>query len=518
MLCKQCGMILDRRGNCPNCGAYQAPEGTQLDALCEGSEGGSGLSGKRNTLVVWAVAVPALLLMWFLIVYPLFTTFLLSVKEYSPALGLFGSPFVGMQNFKELFASQVFLTIFSNTLFYGVCTLVFGGAYVFGATYGVRCIKNSWLKCAVLCALLLPVFVPSTLAAKLLLPHAWANQAQLYRIGPVLNEVFFIAPAVVLAGAFMEKQVSPRRCALFTAGCYVCLHLILLLSPDMNYIMQSYSPLTYQTADVFDTYAYRKGYLQSDYCYGAAIYCVKFALQLVPAIIGTVGLILLANGRKNRLPDAQTKTGAGAVTAAVLGMVGILLVVHIAVALKNAYPFENVIWSGQFDIYKALIICVGGWIAATVVALGLACVMSGGGKVSRTVMLCLAALFLMGVSNTVGRYVYTLANEILRTSAVRFVQYGTYGILIAYLLFIASKDWRGDTVKDWFRHILAPGAALSGVVFIKIYRDIFFPHVLYMGERQGITVIAGCLTPVIVGVACIWLGGYLQNRAARKDL
>jgi putative aldouronate transport system permease protein len=49
-------------------------------------------------------------------------------------------------------------------------------------------------------------------------------------------------------------------------------------------IILMYNPLTYSTADVFSTYVYRKGILEMDYSYSAAVglfsSCINFVLLI----------------------------------------------------------------------------------------------------------------------------------------------------------------------------------------------------------------------------------------------
>ena len=50
---------------------------------------------------------------------------IISFKNYSPALGFLGSPWVGLKHFKDFFDSYYFLRLIKNTLSISICSLVF---------------------------------------------------------------------------------------------------------------------------------------------------------------------------------------------------------------------------------------------------------------------------------------------------------------------------------------------------------------------------------------------------------
>ena len=50
----------------------------------------------------------------------------LAFKDYSPRLGVLGSPWVGLDHFKEMLADPNFIRAFKNTLIINVYNLVFG--------------------------------------------------------------------------------------------------------------------------------------------------------------------------------------------------------------------------------------------------------------------------------------------------------------------------------------------------------------------------------------------------------
>ena len=57
----------------------------------------------------------------------------LAFKDYSPRLGVLGSPWIGLEHFREMFADANFIRAFRNTILINVYNLVFG--FTFSVNY-----------------------------------------------------------------------------------------------------------------------------------------------------------------------------------------------------------------------------------------------------------------------------------------------------------------------------------------------------------------------------------------------
>ncbi|HOE62293.1 MAG TPA: ABC transporter permease subunit [Candidatus Sumerlaeota bacterium] len=72
----------------------------------------------------WAFLSPTLLLFFVFAVIPMFLALLLAFKDYMPARGFWGSPWVGLQNFHDIFGNVLMrdrvLRAFKNTLFFTI--------------------------------------------------------------------------------------------------------------------------------------------------------------------------------------------------------------------------------------------------------------------------------------------------------------------------------------------------------------------------------------------------------------
>ncbi len=79
---------------------------------------------KRNK-VIYIMLIPAILYYLVFCYGPMYGA-VIAFKNYSPRLGILGSPWVGMQHFKSFLSSPYFVRILKNTLKISVSTLIFG--------------------------------------------------------------------------------------------------------------------------------------------------------------------------------------------------------------------------------------------------------------------------------------------------------------------------------------------------------------------------------------------------------
>lgn len=79
----------------------------------------------RRNYRIYLLALPVLLYYLIFCYTPLFGT-IIAFKNYSPALGIFKSPWVGLANFKDFFSSYYFVRILRNTLLISFYSIIFG--------------------------------------------------------------------------------------------------------------------------------------------------------------------------------------------------------------------------------------------------------------------------------------------------------------------------------------------------------------------------------------------------------
>lgn len=82
----------------------------------------------RKHWFIYLLAVPGLVFLLLFSYAPMYGI-LLAFKDYKMNLGVWGSPWVGLEHYRELFSDPVFLQAFKNTIIINVYHLIFGFSF-----------------------------------------------------------------------------------------------------------------------------------------------------------------------------------------------------------------------------------------------------------------------------------------------------------------------------------------------------------------------------------------------------
>nr|WP_231584109.1 ABC transporter permease subunit [Domibacillus indicus] len=262
----------------------------------------------------------------------------IAFKDYSPALGFHGSPWVGFEHFKDFFNSFYFGRLLKNTILLSFYSLIF--AFPAGIILALLLneVRGRVFKRTVQTVTYMPHFVSLVVIVGILYdftardgvinyilvslfgiePIAFMRESEWFRtlyIGSDIwqnvgwSSIIFLAAmsgidpslyeAAKMDGAGRFKQMI--HVTLPGIMPTVVILLILLIGKFMTVgdekILLMYNPTTYDTADVIGTYVYRKGILESDFSYSAAV-------GLFKAIIAFT-LLVIANGIARKAGDTK---------------------------------------------------------------------------------------------------------------------------------------------------------------------------------------------------------------------
>lgn len=121
---------------------------------------------KRNKFLL-LLSVPAIA--WFLIFsYAPLCGLIVAFQRYTPAKGIFGSPFVGFKNFEFFFGSKAFFTVTFNTLFLNTLFILFTMIFSILIALAISEVSNKWFKKITQSVVILPHFISWTVVALLL--------------------------------------------------------------------------------------------------------------------------------------------------------------------------------------------------------------------------------------------------------------------------------------------------------------------------------------------------------------
>jgi putative aldouronate transport system permease protein len=260
----------------------------------------------------WAYLLLVPVLAYYLIFHygPMYGT-LIAFQDYNPIKGIFGSPWIGFENFRDFFSSVFFGRLLTNTILINLMDLVFG----FPAPILLALLLNEvrwepfkrlvqtisymphFISVVVVVGMMVDFFardglVNNMLKAMMASPTSymqdpnWFRQlfvgsgiwqsvgwssiiymAALSNIDPSLYE----AAMVDGAGRFRQLLHITLPGLLPTITILLILRLGSMMTVGYEKIILMYNPLTYSTADVISTYVYRRGILNTDFSFSAAV-------------------------------------------------------------------------------------------------------------------------------------------------------------------------------------------------------------------------------------------------------
>lgn len=238
---------------------------------------------------------------------------IIAFKNFNPFVGIADSPWVGFANFTKFFESYYFWRLLKNTFLLSFYSLLF----IFPASLGFALLLNElrlkklksfvqtvsylphFISLIVICGMIIDFTKPGGIINSLLLgigiiaePIQFLILPEWFRtiyVGSGLwqsvgwNSIIYLAAlsginpslyeAAVMDGAGRWKQLTHITLPgiLPTVLILLILNVGTLLNVGWDKIILLYNPGTYVTADVISTFVYRRGVMQADYSFSAAV-------------------------------------------------------------------------------------------------------------------------------------------------------------------------------------------------------------------------------------------------------
>ncbi|MBD2860485.1 MULTISPECIES: ABC transporter permease [Paenibacillus] len=259
----------------------------------------------------------------------------IAFKDFSPGLGMWDSPWVGFQHFESFFNSYYFWRLLRNTLLLSLYELLFAFPASIILALLLNELRSAALKRVVQTVTYMPHFISIVVISGMLVdflardglinnvlawfgfePIAFLRESSWFRTifvssniwqnigwGSIiyLSAMSSIDPSLYEAsrvdGASRWKQTLHVTLPgiMPTVVILLILQIGSFMSVGTEKILLLYNSTTYETADVIGTFVYRKGILESDFSYSAAV-------GLFNAIINFT-LLVLANAISRRTSD-----------------------------------------------------------------------------------------------------------------------------------------------------------------------------------------------------------------------
>ncbi|KIL42161.1 sugar ABC transporter permease [Gordoniibacillus kamchatkensis] len=285
----------------------------------------------------WAVYVMALPVIAYYVIFHYGPMYGLQIafKDFQPAKGIWGSPWVGFKHFVSFFNGIYFWRLIKNTILINVYELLFGFPAAIVLALLLNEVRNGVFKRVVQTVSYLPHFISIVVVAGMMFdflgrtglinqiigafgiePIDFLKEAGWFRFlyvssgvwqGVGWGSIIYLAAiatidptlyeAARMDGASRWKQtlhvtipgIMPTIVILFI------LQMGNMLSVGSEKVLLLYNPLTYSTADVISTYVYRKGVLEASYSFTAAVGLFNSVVSFI--------LIVSANSISKRLSE-----------------------------------------------------------------------------------------------------------------------------------------------------------------------------------------------------------------------
>jgi putative aldouronate transport system permease protein len=232
-------------------------------------------------------------------------------KDFSPQKGIFNSPWVGFQHFKDFFQSYYFVRLVRNTVLINIYDIVFG----FPAPIILALLLNEirvnlfkrivqtvtylphFISVIVICGMIKdffsrqgvintvlgsagissiafmtepgwfrPLFVGSNIWTQV----GWGSIIYLAALTSIDQELY---EAATIDGARRFRQLIhiTLPCLMPTIIIMFILRISRIMTVGFEKVLLLYNENTYETADVISTFVYRKGILEMSYSYSTAV-------------------------------------------------------------------------------------------------------------------------------------------------------------------------------------------------------------------------------------------------------
>jgi putative aldouronate transport system permease protein len=236
---------------------------------------------------------------------------IIAFKDFSPKEGIIGSSWAGLKHFESFFANPYFWRILKNTLWISLSSMIFGFPAPIILALLINELRSKWFPRVVQTLSYLPHFISLVVVCSFIKEFtasagiindllAWFGfQRQTMLTNPKL-----FVPVYVISGIWQEigwgsiiylaalagiDQELYEAASIDGAGRWrkmlnvtlpgiiptIVIMLILRLGRLMNVgyekIILLYNPAIYETSDVISSYVYRKGILERNFSYSAAV-------------------------------------------------------------------------------------------------------------------------------------------------------------------------------------------------------------------------------------------------------
>lgn len=251
----------------------------------------------------------------------------IAFKDFKPLEGILGSDWVGLKYFMQVFRTPTLPRLIKNTFLIGLYSLLWGFPVPIIFALCLNEVRKSWFKRTVQTISYLPYFISTVVVVGMLNnflspvnglvntlyvnltgnnPINFLGESSWFRtlyIGSGIwqsfgwNSIIYLA---ALSGIDMELYEAARIDGanrlqeiwhitipgiMSTIMILLILNMGNIMSVGFEKIILMYSPSTYDVADVISTYTYRRGIIEANYSFGAAVGLLNSLVNVVFIVV-----------------------------------------------------------------------------------------------------------------------------------------------------------------------------------------------------------------------------------------
>jgi putative aldouronate transport system permease protein len=246
----------------------------------------------------------------------------IAFKDYAPGRGILDSPWVGFENFEKFFGSFYFVRIVKNTILLSLYTLLWGFPIPILFAVLLNELRRPLFKRSVQTISYLPHFISVVVVSGMIVKFLSPTDGVVNRLLGVLgiDSINFLSKPEYFRSIFVASEIwqgfgwgaiiylaalAGIDPSLYEAAdvdgakrwqkiWYITLPSLVpvmvfllvlnvgnLMSVGFEKVLLLYSPATYETSDVIQTYIYRRGIISADYSLAAAIGLFNSTIDLI---------------------------------------------------------------------------------------------------------------------------------------------------------------------------------------------------------------------------------------------
>ena len=246
---------------------------------------------------------------------------IIAFQNYKPRLGFFKSPFVGLEHFKNFISDYYFKRVLTNTIRISVTNLIFSFPCPILLAIFISELRSKKYSKVVQTITYIPHFISVVVVTSSLMDLTGRNGAittflSHFGFTPVtmLNEPKYFLPLYIIsniwqnigwnsivylaallaidaqlyeaaridgAGKLRQLWSITLPCLLPTIIVMLILQIGKMFNVGYEKIILMYNPMTYEVADVINSYVYREGLLNLNYSYAAAVGMFNSIVSLI---------------------------------------------------------------------------------------------------------------------------------------------------------------------------------------------------------------------------------------------